>query len=54
MSPTRKIANMDAKRVCLHQDHNPPSHQVFQPGVYEHTCSGCGNKIVFTVYPRFC
>ena len=24
-------------------------HQVFEPGIYEHTCAGCGHKTKFTV-----
>jgi len=34
---------------CTHPEHNPPSHMVFQPGRYEHTCPSCGKKTVFTV-----
>lgn len=44
-----KIA--DVKRPCLHPEHNPPSMIVLAPGVYSHTCPGCGHVSNFTVYP---
>jgi len=51
--PTRKIADMPLpdqwRRVCTHPEHNPPSMMVYQPGVYEHTCPGCGRRVTFTV-----
>ena len=45
--PTRKIA--DIVRPCLSPDHNPPTHMYYPDGVYEHVCSQCGARIVFTV-----
>lgn len=45
--PTRKIA--DIPEACRHPEHNPPSHQVFEPGVYEHVCPACGARTVFRV-----
>jgi hypothetical protein len=52
--PTVKIADpknpWKLEKPCFHPEHNPPSHMVFSPGTYEHTCPGCGNKITFTVY----
>lgn len=42
-----KIA--DVKPSCVHPEHNPPTHQVFEPGVYRHTCPACGRVQVFTV-----
>lgn len=47
--PTRKIADLPTKKVCRHPDHMPPSGMYFPPGVYEHTCPGCGKTIRFTV-----
>jgi len=47
LMPTKKIA--DAPKPCLSLDHYPPSHMVYQPGTYQHTCSACGKVIVFTV-----
>lgn len=35
---------------CRDREHNPPSMQVFEPGVYEHTCPGCGKKQTFVVH----
>lgn len=47
--PTRKIADSPLTKMCRHPEHNPPGMQVFEPGTYEHTCPGCGHKMVFTV-----
>ncbi len=44
---TRKVA--DAPIPCAAPDHHPPSHQVFEPGVYEHVCGVCGRKTTFNV-----
>lgn len=44
----------DAPRPCLHPEHKPPKHMVFQPGTYEHTCPGCGQKTTFTVPVIIC
>lgn len=50
--PTRKIA--DLPKYCRHPNHNPPSHQVFEDGIWEHICPGCGDVTTFTVSrPRF-
>jgi len=43
----KKIA--DLKQPCLHPEHDPPSHMVLEPGIYEHTCPNCGRKMTFTV-----
>ena len=45
---TRKIADAPP-RPCQNPEHNPPGMMVFSPGIYEHTCPGCGNKQVFIV-----
>ncbi len=45
--PKEKIK--DASTVCLHPEHGPPMHRVFEPGTYRHVCPACGNVIVFTV-----
>ncbi len=51
--PTKKIGDLPEPwkkpQLCMNSEHNPPSHMVFPPGVYEHTCPGCGNKITFAV-----
>lgn len=47
--PTKKIADLPSRFVCRHPEHNPPGHCVFPPGVYEHTCPGCGDTQQFTV-----
>ena len=37
---------------CHNPEHNPPGMIVLPPGVYEHTCPGCGQITRFTVPPR--
>lgn len=46
---TRKIRDLPKAHFCRHPSHNPPGHMVFQPGVYEHVCPGCGHTQIFTV-----
>jgi hypothetical protein len=43
----KKIA--DLPKICRHPEHNPPTMIVLSPGVYEHTCPGCGHQITFTI-----
>ena len=50
--PLRKIA--DVTLPCTHSEHNPPSMIVLDPGTYEHTCPGCGAKVVFMVGAVVC
>lgn len=45
---TRKIADYNIK-ICRHSEHNPPMHRVYEPGVYEHECPGCGTIQNFTI-----
>ena len=46
--PTRRIS--DAPPLpCGSPDHEPPKHQVFAPGEYEHRCSACGHTTRFRV-----
>lgn len=52
--PTRKISDDKEHRPCFSRDHSPPSHMVFEPGLYEHTCSECGKKTVFRVQGIYC
>lgn len=35
--------------ACQHPEHNPPSHQVFEPGEYENICPACGKITRFQV-----
>jgi hypothetical protein len=39
-----------ARPTCHHAEHNPPTHMVLRPGIYEHTCPGCGVATMFTVH----
>ncbi len=50
--PTKKISDLPHQPICRNPEHNPPSMRVFEPGVYEHTCPGCGHKMTFTVPAR--
>lgn len=34
---------------CTNREHNPPAYIVLSPGVYEHTCPGCGKVTTFVV-----
>jgi len=58
--PTRKIRDLPLEHwytpwpPCQHPEHNPPSHMVFEPGVYEHTCPGCGRQLEFVVHGTWC
>lgn len=45
---TRKIAELPPP-PCQHSEHNPPAMMVYEPGVWEHVCPGCGARQVFTV-----
>ncbi len=45
--PTKKISDLQDR--CTSRGHNPPTNQVFRPGIYEHTCPACGKRTVFTV-----
>ncbi len=47
--PTKKIRELEDHERCIHPEHNPPMHQYFPPGVYEHTCPECGHRQGFTV-----
>lgn len=50
--PTRKIADIPVP--CRDSEHNPPAHQVFEPGIYEHTCPSCGKVTRFTIQRTWC
>ena len=39
----------DIKPCCNHPEHNPPGHMVYEPGVYEYICPGCGKVKKFNV-----
>ena len=47
--PTKKIADLPPEETCTHSEHNPPTHMVYEDGVYEHTCPACGHKQEFIV-----
>lgn len=40
----------DVPQPCRHPEHEPPSMIVLPPGIYMHTCPGCGREMTFTVY----
>lgn len=37
---------------CLNPEHEPPRHINLEPGIYEHICPSCGNKIIVNIYPN--
>lgn len=46
----RKIRDLpEQQRPCFHPEHNPPGMIVLEPGIYEHTCPGCGKRVEFIV-----
>ena len=45
---TIKIAE-PPKPPCNNPEHNAPTHMVWSPGTYQHTCPGCGESYEFTV-----
>lgn len=47
MMSLEKIAEI--QKPCLHVEHYPPMHLYLEPGVYKHTCPGCGYSFIFTV-----
>lgn len=47
--PTRKIRDLAPEENCRNPDHDPPTHRLFDNGVWEHECPGCHRKIKFTV-----
>jgi len=48
--PTKKIGDVPMR--CRHSDHEPPHMYLLPPGIYEHTCAGCGKNTTFTVPDR--
>lgn len=51
--PTRKISDGEwypiTKAPCRHPEHTPPCMQVFEDGIYKHTCPACGYVTIFRV-----
>lgn len=47
--PTRRIDEPPHPVTCYDPEHSPPSHRVFQPGLYEHECPSCGKTTIFRV-----
>lgn len=46
----RKVADeSDLAYPCVSPEHNPPSHMVYEPGVWEWTCTRCGEVQRFRV-----
>lgn len=45
---TRKITDLRFE-YCRDPSHGPPTMQVFDNGVYEHTCPSCGSSTTFVV-----
>lgn len=52
--PTQKIGELPkfslySPFLCKDPNHNPPSMQVFEPGIWEHTCPTCNHKQKFII-----
>lgn len=43
------IKKYEPKESCIHPEHEPATMKYREPGVYRHTCPGCGNVQVFDV-----
>lgn len=50
--PLRKIADWKEREYCRDPGHDPPTHIVLEPGIYEHECPRCGLKQPVIVPPR--
>ena len=37
------------KKTCHHPEHDPPTMILLEPGMYEHTCPGCGHVTTFRI-----
>jgi hypothetical protein len=37
------------KKTCFHPEHDPPTMILLEPGLYEHTCPGCGRVTTFRI-----
>lgn len=53
--PTRRLNEGETfdewqQAHCASPDHEPAKHRVYEPGLYEHKCSGCGKITYFRVY----
>lgn len=46
---TRKIADLPKIHICNSPEHGPAMHIVYKPGIYEHICPECRNRMRFTV-----
>ena len=46
---TKKTSDPPEVPVCLHPEHNPPTHMVYPRGKYRHVCPGCRHETVFVV-----
>lgn len=44
----KKIKSWNIK-ICKHPEHEPPKFISLKPGVYEHTCPGCGQKKMISI-----
>lgn len=52
--PTKKIADLPRAITCMSPDHRPPTMMVWPEGVWQHTCSMCGEVTEFTMMHPQC
>jgi hypothetical protein len=46
---TRKIADIEDSEPCRDPEHEPAKYMVYEPGIWEHVCPGCGKLQRFRV-----
>lgn len=46
--PLEKLAN-GPQPPCRHPEHNPPTHVVLEPGLYQWKCPECSHAVQFRV-----
>lgn len=47
--PLKKIRDLPEKKICRDPEHEFPNMMVLEPGIWEHTCPGCGKATVVRV-----
>jgi hypothetical protein len=52
IEPSEKVWRYDPSKPCFHREHNPPMHISLGPGIWRHTCPGCGHATIIHIYPR--
>lgn len=48
-SGTHKIGDLPKIKECRNPEHEPAKMRLYEPGIYEHICPGCGSKQNFII-----